>query len=170
MSIDFMEDFTERSWFACLQNSTPARIDSTRSFDHWKRKLPLIPIFKSEFCLAMKLTFVWMDTSINKTVFGVTMILKCMLKLRYIQKNGLFGVLYGLEESLVRISLKTMLVITPQSMVTAIEPWILTFSLINWSTMMRSSCGFNSMAQHVTQLVPQLIYWSKRLVNLLPRL
>lgn len=50
------------------------------------------------------------------------MILKCMLELRYIQKNGLFGVLYGLEESLVRISLKTMLVRTPQSIVTAIEP------------------------------------------------
>ena len=54
-----------------------------------------------------------MDTSKNKTsVFGAVVIFKCMLRHRYIQKNWLFGVLYGLVESLVRISLKTMLVRT----------------------------------------------------------
>ncbi|GFV91043.1 transposable element Tc3 transposase [Trichonephila clavipes] len=41
-----------------------------------------------------------MATSKNKTAaFGVKLILKCMSKHRYIQKNRLFGVLYGLVES-----------------------------------------------------------------------
>ncbi|GFU35338.1 uncharacterized protein TNCV_2143761 [Trichonephila clavipes] len=41
-----------------------------------------------------------MATSTNKTAtFGVKLIHKCMSKHRYIQKNLLFGVLYGLVES-----------------------------------------------------------------------
>ncbi|GFX28248.1 uncharacterized protein TNCV_2772471 [Trichonephila clavipes] len=41
-----------------------------------------------------------MATSTNETaVFGVKLIHKCMSKHRYIQKNLLFGVLYGLVES-----------------------------------------------------------------------
>ncbi|GFS89180.1 uncharacterized protein TNCV_1259211 [Trichonephila clavipes] len=41
-----------------------------------------------------------MATSTNKTAaFGVKLIHKCMSKHRYIQKNGLFGALYGLVES-----------------------------------------------------------------------
>ncbi|GFY16574.1 uncharacterized protein TNCV_736011 [Trichonephila clavipes] len=41
-----------------------------------------------------------MATSTNKTAaFGVKLIHKCMLKHRYIQKNRLFGALYGLVES-----------------------------------------------------------------------
>ncbi|GFU08706.1 transmembrane protein KIAA1109 [Trichonephila clavipes] len=41
-----------------------------------------------------------MATSINKTaVFGVKLIHMCMSKHRYIQKNSLFGALYGLVES-----------------------------------------------------------------------
>ena len=31
VSIHFMEDFVERSWFAFLQNPTRARIEATRS-------------------------------------------------------------------------------------------------------------------------------------------
>ncbi|GFV90113.1 uncharacterized protein TNCV_4378291 [Trichonephila clavipes] len=41
-----------------------------------------------------------MATSTNKTAaFGVKLIHKCRSKHRYIQKNGLFGALYGLVES-----------------------------------------------------------------------
>ncbi|GFY34105.1 uncharacterized protein TNCV_4983081 [Trichonephila clavipes] len=41
-----------------------------------------------------------MATSTNKTAaFGVKLIHKCMSKHRYIQKNRLFGALYGLVES-----------------------------------------------------------------------
>ncbi|GFU89116.1 uncharacterized protein TNCV_2895641 [Trichonephila clavipes] len=41
-----------------------------------------------------------MATSTNKSAaFGVKLIHKCMSKHRYIQKNGLFGALYGLVES-----------------------------------------------------------------------
>ncbi|GFS48818.1 hypothetical protein TNCV_4240741 [Trichonephila clavipes] len=41
-----------------------------------------------------------MATSTNKTAaFGVKLIHKCMSKHRYIQKNSLFGALYGLVES-----------------------------------------------------------------------
>ncbi|GFT88533.1 uncharacterized protein TNCV_263141 [Trichonephila clavipes] len=41
-----------------------------------------------------------MAMSTNKTAaFGVKLIHKCMSKHRYIQKNGLFGALYGLVES-----------------------------------------------------------------------
>ncbi|GFV92364.1 hypothetical protein TNCV_3949741 [Trichonephila clavipes] len=41
-----------------------------------------------------------MATSTNKTAsFGVKLIHKCMSKHRYIQRNGLFGALYGLVES-----------------------------------------------------------------------
>ncbi|GFV22940.1 putative DD41D transposase [Trichonephila clavipes] len=41
-----------------------------------------------------------MATSTNKTAaFGVKLIPKCMSKHRYIQKNLMFGALYGLEES-----------------------------------------------------------------------
>ncbi|GFU72733.1 uncharacterized protein TNCV_194201 [Trichonephila clavipes] len=41
-----------------------------------------------------------MATSTNKTAaFGVKLIHKCMSKHRYIQKNSLFGALYGLMES-----------------------------------------------------------------------
>ncbi|GFX67773.1 uncharacterized protein TNCV_1564741 [Trichonephila clavipes] len=41
-----------------------------------------------------------MATSTNKTIaFGVKLIHKCMSKHRYIQKNRLFGALYGLVES-----------------------------------------------------------------------
>ncbi|GFX12029.1 hypothetical protein TNCV_2998121 [Trichonephila clavipes] len=50
-----------------------------------------------------------MATSTNKTAaFGVKLIHQCMSKHRYIQKNRLFGALYGLVESLVRTSSKTM--------------------------------------------------------------
>ncbi|GFU07593.1 DUF4817 domain-containing protein [Trichonephila clavipes] len=42
-----------------------------------------------------------MATSTNKTAaFGVKLIHKCMSKHRYIQKNWLFGALYGLVESI----------------------------------------------------------------------
>ncbi|GFW12301.1 hypothetical protein TNCV_2489451 [Trichonephila clavipes] len=65
-----------------------------------KTRLPLFPIFISEFCLAMKRTSGRMATSTNKTAaFVVKLIHKCMSKHRYIQKNGLFGALYGLVES-----------------------------------------------------------------------
>ncbi|GFY18272.1 putative DD41D transposase [Trichonephila clavipes] len=41
-----------------------------------------------------------MATSTNKTAaFGVKLIHKCISKHRYIQKNRLFGALYGLVES-----------------------------------------------------------------------
>ncbi|GFT88630.1 hypothetical protein TNCV_905231 [Trichonephila clavipes] len=43
-----------------------------------KTRLPLFPIFLSEFCLAMKRTFGLMSTSTNKTTkFGVKLIHKC---------------------------------------------------------------------------------------------
>ncbi|GFW31033.1 putative transposable element [Trichonephila clavipes] len=62
-----------------------------------------------------------MVTSTNKTAaFGVKLIHKCMSKHRYIQKNSLFGALYGLVESLVRTSSKTMKATTLQSMVIGI--------------------------------------------------
>ncbi|GFW23932.1 hypothetical protein TNCV_946161 [Trichonephila clavipes] len=48
----------------------------------------------------MKRTSGSMATSTNKTAaFGVKLIHKCMSKHRYIQKNWLFGALYGLVES-----------------------------------------------------------------------
>ncbi|GFT60296.1 transposable element Tc3 transposase [Trichonephila clavipes] len=48
----------------------------------------------------MKRTSGRMATPTNKTAaFGVKLIHKCMLKHRYIQKNWLFGALYGLVES-----------------------------------------------------------------------
>ncbi|GFU22698.1 hypothetical protein TNCV_762751 [Trichonephila clavipes] len=50
-----------------------------------------------------------MATSTNKTAaFGVKLIHKCMSKHRYTQKNLLFVAVYGLVESLVRTSSKTM--------------------------------------------------------------
>ncbi|GFV49463.1 hypothetical protein TNCV_4544461 [Trichonephila clavipes] len=53
-----------------------------------KTRLPLFPIFISEFCLAMKRTSGRMATSTNKTgAFGVKLIHKCMSKHRYIQKK-----------------------------------------------------------------------------------
>ncbi|GFU14567.1 putative DD41D transposase [Trichonephila clavipes] len=59
-----------------------------------------------------------MATSTNKTAaFGVKLIHKCMSKHRYIQKNLLFGALFGLVESLVRTSSKTMKATTLHSMV-----------------------------------------------------
>ncbi|GFX76815.1 transposable element Tc3 transposase [Trichonephila clavipes] len=61
-----------------------------------------------------------MAPSTNKTAaFGVKLIHKCMSKHRYIQKNCLFGALYGLVESLVRTSSKTMKATALQSMVIA---------------------------------------------------
>ncbi|GFY22549.1 hypothetical protein TNCV_2178101 [Trichonephila clavipes] len=71
----------------------------------------------------MKRTSGGMATSTNKTAaFGVKLVHKCMSKHRYIQKNSLFGALYGLVESLVRTSSKTMKATTLQSMVIGIEP------------------------------------------------
>jgi len=100
-----------------------------------------------------------MATSTNKTAaFRVKLTLKCMSKHRYIQKNLLFGALYGLVEW------KTMMARTLQSMVIGIEPWLLTFSFLNWTAMISRSCSSNKTAQHVTQLVPQSIYWKTRLV------
>ncbi|GFU74416.1 hypothetical protein TNCV_2525851 [Trichonephila clavipes] len=53
-----------------------------------KTRLPLFPIFISEFCLAMKRTSGGMATSTNKTAaFGVKLIHKCMPKHRYILKK-----------------------------------------------------------------------------------
>ena len=67
-------------------------------------------------------------------------------------------------------SLKTVLARTLQSMVPAIEPWLLAFLFLNGTTMMCMSCGFNKTEQHVTQLLPQLIYWRKRhLDHIIPR-
>ncbi|GFS56651.1 hypothetical protein TNCV_1852981 [Trichonephila clavipes] len=55
--------FCGRIWFGCLQNPTRARIEAKTiikqgvdSSNGPKTRLPLFPIFISEFCLAMKRT------------------------------------------------------------------------------------------------------------------
>ncbi|GFT34833.1 hypothetical protein TNCV_3878571 [Trichonephila clavipes] len=83
-----------------------------------KTRLPLFPIFISEFCLAMKRTSGRMATSTNKTAaFGVKLIHKCMSKHRYIQKNCLVRFMGWWNPSS-----KTMKAPTLQSMVIGIEP------------------------------------------------
>ncbi|GFX88714.1 hypothetical protein TNCV_4636351 [Trichonephila clavipes] len=67
-----------------------------------KTRLPLFPIFISEFCLLDEAHF-WLNGYVNKTKahFGVKLIYKCMSgKHRYIQeKLTVWSAFYGLVES-----------------------------------------------------------------------
>ena len=90
---------------------------------------------------------------------------KPLLKNHYIQRNSLFGALYGPAESLVHMSSKTRMGRMLQSTVNGIETWLLTFSYLNSLALIFLTCGFNRTEPHATQRAIQLIYSKKHLVN-----
>ncbi|GFU92438.1 hypothetical protein TNCV_5018051 [Trichonephila clavipes] len=103
----------------------------------------------------MKRTSGSMATSTNKiAAFGVKRIHKCMSKHRYIQKNRLFGALYGLVESFKNDEGNNVTVNGDRY-----RAMITNFFIpeLNNHDVSRS-CGSNKTVQHVTQLVPQSIY------------
>ncbi|GFX33919.1 DUF4817 domain-containing protein [Trichonephila clavipes] len=81
---------------AIHQNDHQAR----RRFVEWaQNEIAVVPDFHKRILFSDEAHF-WLNGYVNKTAtFGVKLILKCMSKHRYIQKNGLFGALYGLVES-----------------------------------------------------------------------
>ncbi|GFX28159.1 uncharacterized protein TNCV_424861 [Trichonephila clavipes] len=81
---------------AIHQNDHQAR----RRFVEWaQNEIAVVPDFHKRILFNDEAHF-WLNGYVNNTAaFGVNLIYKCMSKHRYIQKNLLFGALYGLVES-----------------------------------------------------------------------
>ncbi|GFV96022.1 hypothetical protein TNCV_2096901 [Trichonephila clavipes] len=97
---------------------------ATRRFVEWaQNEIAVVPDFHKRILFSDEAHF-WLNGHVNKQ--------KCRIwseanpqvyvKTALHPKNGLFGALYGLVESLVRTSLKTMKATTLRSMVISIEP------------------------------------------------
>ena len=87
--------FTKSNSCKNLSRTTNKRV--SRSVNGPKTWWPPIPIFTKKFCSAMKLTFGWKGTLINKIVAFEVMINHNLLERRcYILKKSLFGVFYRL--------------------------------------------------------------------------
>ncbi|GFU42423.1 uncharacterized protein TNCV_4555571 [Trichonephila clavipes] len=96
MALRDCQEIYSQFGLAIHQNDHQAR----RRFVEWaQNEIAVVPDFHKRILFSDE-AHLWLNGYVNKTAaFGVKLIHKCMSKHRYIQKNLLFGALYGLVES-----------------------------------------------------------------------